>query len=95
LLHDYDRRLEWDTLLQAAADGRSKPASVQRAYAKASRLWVASRSTEYVSFHGQNWRCSDAESAAVFKTFAATIRRRTSRTVSAIDTITILRAVDG
>lgn len=80
LLHDYDRRLEWDTLLQKAslAESWSEARLGAVAVCKGRRhLGGIEMRTEYVSFR-------PPEVAAVkmvnrpplFETFAATIRHR-------------------
>jgi hypothetical protein len=78
LLHDYTRRLEWDTLLQAAylLEGCKQPGLGVKSVCKGKRtLGGIALTTEYISF-------SAPEVAAVrminrppfFDTFAATIR---------------------
>ena len=78
LLHDYDRRLDWDTLLQAAylLDNCQEAAVGVKSVCKGKRaLGGIALTTEYISFRAP-------EVAAVrminrppfFETFAATIR---------------------
>lgn len=80
LLHDYNRRLEWDTLLQAAylLDGSSSAGVGVKSVCQGRRmLGGIALTTEYVSFR-------PPELAAVrmvnrplfFDTFAATIRHQ-------------------
>jgi len=78
LLHDYDRRLEWDTLLQAAYlldDHREAGLGVRSICQGKRRLGGIALETEYVSF-----RPPDVAAVRMvnrppfFDTFAATIR---------------------
>jgi hypothetical protein len=78
LLHDYDRRLEWDTLLQAAylLDGYEQAGLGAKSVCKGKlSLGGIALATEYISF-----RPPDVAAVRMlnrppfFKTFAATIR---------------------
>jgi len=59
LLHDYKRRLEWDTLLSAAylEDGHEVAAKAQHPSASAGVLWAGSLCGPFTSpFNLQLWR---------------------------------------
>ncbi len=78
LLHDYDRRLEWDTLLQAAflLDGCKQADVGARSVCKGkSRLGGIALTTEYISFRPPNLAAVRMiNRPPFFETFAATIR---------------------
>jgi hypothetical protein len=78
LLHDYDRRLEWDTLLQSASllNGATKAALGVASACKGRRvLGGIELITEYVSFRPpQVAAVRMLNRPPFFETFAATIR---------------------
>jgi hypothetical protein len=78
LLHDYDRRLEWDTLLQAAyLTGDHVEAGLHARAVCQGRplLGGIALETEYVSFHPPRVAAVRmVNRPAFFETFAATIR---------------------
>ena len=80
LLHDYDRRLEWDTLLQHACltdgwtEARLHATSICRGRA---HLGGIALKTEYVSFHAPHVAAVRmVNRPPFFEKFAATIRHR-------------------
>jgi polyketide cyclase/dehydrase/lipid transport protein len=78
LLHNYDRRLEWDTLLRAAylLDGATQAAMGVRSICQGKRrLGGIALETEYVSFRPPYVAAVRmVNSPPFFGTFAATIR---------------------
>jgi hypothetical protein len=80
LVHDYGRRLEWDTLLQAAAlvDGKKQAGLHATARCKGrSFLGGIEIESEYVSFREPDVAAVKmVNRAPFFATFAATIRHR-------------------
>ena len=80
LLHDYSRRLEWDTLLQAAylTDGWTTAQLHATSICQGrSRLFSIALKTEYVTFHPPNVAAVRlVNRPPFFETFAATIRHR-------------------
>lgn len=78
LLHDYDRRLEWDTLLQAAqlCDGLSH-ACLHATSICTGRWYLGgiALKTEYISFHPRDVAAVKmVNRPPFFESFAATIR---------------------
>ncbi len=80
LVHDYNRRLEWDTMLQAAAltDGAKQAGLHAVAVCKGrSSLGGIEMKTEYVSFRDPAVAAVKmVNRPAFFDSFAATIRHR-------------------
>ena len=78
LLHDYDRRLEWDTLLRAAylRDGHKQAELGVKSVCKGKwMLGGIALETEYVSFRSPDVAAVRMlNRPAFFETFAATIR---------------------
>ncbi|MES2706757.1 MAG: SRPBCC family protein [Verrucomicrobiota bacterium] len=80
LLHNYDRRLEWDTLLSSARLDSEFPAAAKGAVSTCRGRWalggIALR-TRYVTFHpGEVAAVEMVNRPAFFDTFAASIRHR-------------------
>jgi hypothetical protein len=80
LLHDYDRRLEWDTLLQAAYLTDNWTTAQLHATSVCQGRWFTGGlafKTEYVSFTpGHVAAVRMLNRPLFFETFAATIRHR-------------------
>jgi polyketide cyclase/dehydrase/lipid transport protein len=78
MLHDYDRRLEWDTLLQAAylVDGATKPQlGVTSVCQGKVALGGVALMTKYIAFRPPEVAAVEMiNRPAFFDTFAATIR---------------------
>jgi len=80
VLHDYERRLEWDTLLSEAylCDGATSAGlGVVSICRGKSRLGRFALQTEYITFHpGASAAVKLVNRPPFFDTFAATIRHR-------------------
>jgi hypothetical protein len=80
LIHDYSRRLEWDTLLQAADLNDGWPTAQLHATSICqghSRFFRIALKTEYITFHPPSVAAVRLiNHPPFFETFAATIRHR-------------------
>lgn len=80
LLHDYSRRLEWDTMLRSAKLDAAFPAAAKGAVSTCSGRWVLggiAMRTRYVAFQpGTVAAVELVNSPPFFQTFAASIRHR-------------------
>jgi Polyketide cyclase / dehydrase and lipid transport len=79
LVHDYDRRLEWDTLLQSAFLTEGAKAGLHAIAVCKGRFWLGGIEieSEYVSFREPDVAAVKmVNPAPFFETFAATIRHR-------------------
>ncbi len=77
LVHDYDRRLEWDTLLQSAALTEGAKAGLHAIAVCKGRFWLGGIEieSEYVSFREPDVAAVKmVNRAPFFDSFAATIR---------------------